>query len=69
MNVHSWINKNVNGTKMEKLTRIFILLFAIVITLSVGLALFRLAWGIATLIICGIVGFGIYKIASYFLRK
>lgn len=69
MNVHSWINKNVNGNKMEKLTRIFILLFAIVITLSVGLALFRLAWGIATLIICGIVGFGIYKIASYFLRK
>ena len=69
MNVHSWINKNVNGNKMEKLTRIFILLAAIVITLSVGLALFRLAWGIATLIICGLIGFGVYKAIAYFLRK
>lgn len=54
---------------MEKLTKIFILIAAIVITVSFGLALFRLAWGISTLIICAVIGFGVYKAIAYFLRK
>jgi hypothetical protein len=54
---------------MEKFKKIFCLFLAVVIVIGIGMAIFRVAFAIATFLILIAVGGIVYSIGAWLLRK